>query len=820
MRRRYQLAPEVRGYALNEHVDYFSVIEPEGTTNIIANPKAAAALTGYTGVGAVLTRTAIRQRRGVYCVQVASSAATGRVEYDVSLSASTVYTWSLDVWAQGGRIVVLRVVNAAAQVFNQFALTGNGRWQRARVTFTTSGAATYTLQALGDNHTFFVDGYQVEEKDHDTTYCDGDLVGAVSGRTDFYWTGTGNGSASIRIGQCRIGGRVVNFREFGLRTIAILGLGLGGLRNVTLPNALLGGSTYQRTVRTERTFSIVVERDAYSLMGLLQDRGPLEDVLAPEVVAPDQPLVLRWQYYDDCGDLEGAPLDIMCLFEGGMEGRFDNHNQQRESLNFKIFAPAVATSVGNRGADLDHEDTVDFWWGAARREDWAWGDFDVTSNGTLIHQIVEGDSYIYVVGTFTNLNGIANADYVARYDKVGGTWSALSTGANAVVFCGAIAPNGDLYVGGDFTSIGGVAADRLAVWNGTVWAEVGGGANAIIRTVAFDSGGNLYVGGYLTLGGATALGYIGTWDGSAWDDLDGGMNQAPVLNLAIAADGTVYAGGDFTQAGGNAANLIAQWNGTAWSALGNGLNGQPEAIGIDPSGLLYVAGDFTLAGSNTVNYVAVWNGTAWSALNGGANSDLDDLTIDRHGNVYVVGTFTTIGDLDPVEHIAMWNGTVWVRVSLADFSTGATIIFSILVDGRDNLYAGLFNVTPPVTNASVAAQTTVTVGGSAPAYPVVTFTGPGVLYSLRNVTTDQVLYFDMTINAGETVTLTVTPSSMTMVSSFQGNVTDRILPGSSADFFLQSGANDIFLLIADDSGATNAEMEWQDNYISLSQAVR
>jgi hypothetical protein len=46
-----------------------------------------------------------------------------------------------------------------------------------------------------------------------------------------------------------------------------------------------------------------------------------------------------------------------------------------------------------------------------------------------------------------------------------------------------VGPDGLLYVGGDFTSVLGIPADRIARWNGTSWSAVRGGLNGSVNAL-------------------------------------------------------------------------------------------------------------------------------------------------------------------------------------------------------------------------------------------------------------------------------------------------------------------------------------------------
>ena len=105
----------------------------------------------------------------------------------------------------------------------------------------------------------------------------------------------------------------------------------------------------------------------------------------------------------------------------------------------------------------------------------------------------------------------------------------------------------------------------------------------------FDDGGGpaLYAGGDFTTAGGVAANRIAKWDGSSWTALGSGMNN-DVHALAVFDDGggpALYAGGAFTTAGGVAANRIAKWDGSSWSALGSGMTGMTSLRRLCPDGV-------------------------------------------------------------------------------------------------------------------------------------------------------------------------------------------------------------------------------------------
>ncbi len=108
-------------------------------------------------------------------------------------------------------------------------------------------------------------------------------------------------------------------------------------------------------------------------------------------------------------------------------------------------------------------------------------------------------------------------------------------GVNGDVNALVVDASGALYVGGNFTAAGAVAANNVAKWDGSAWSALGTGLNGVVRALALDGGGNLYAGGQFT-----SPAYVAKWSGTAWTALGSGMNSDV---YALAFDGTnLYAG--------------------------------------------------------------------------------------------------------------------------------------------------------------------------------------------------------------------------------------------------------------------------------------
>lgn len=250
-----------------------------------------------------------------------------------------------------------------------------------------------------------------------------------------------------------------------------------------------------------------------------------------------------------------------------------------------------------------------------------------------------------------------------------------------------------LYVGGVFTTAGGVVAHGIARWNGETWSALAGpsgvGVDGQVRALAvFDdgTGPNLYVGGSFTLAGGVTVNNIARWDGAQWSALDGpgGVGVSSWVDAMVVYDDgsgpALHVGGDFIVAGGVSVNRIAKWNGHAWSALatpvGVGVTGGTvHALTVFEDGAgdrpaLFVGGGFGAAGGVTASRIARWDGATWSALAGPGGEGVWGIHMGglvyalavfdggAGSSLHVGGDFETAGG-GVVNGIAAWDGSDW-----------------------------------------------------------------------------------------------------------------------------------------------------------------
>lgn len=216
---------------------------------------------------------------------------------------------------------------------------------------------------------------------------------------------------------------------------------------------------------------------------------------------------------------------------------------------------------------------------------------DVDSESASPDGMLNPDGTLNVDGAF---NGSLNLEgyNVTMDSKLGPVFSSdtgiLTPGIGHNVFAIAISGS-NIYVGGDFQDVDGIPeADFIAKWNGSAWSALGhngagnGSLNDGVRAIAV-SGVNVYVGGNFTnvSNYGTTMNdadYLALWEGNNWFHVGHNGAGNGSLNSSVAAlaiDGTnLYVGGHFTNVNNygtalGAADYIAKFNGTDWSSLGS-----------------------------------------------------------------------------------------------------------------------------------------------------------------------------------------------------------------------------------------------------------
>jgi len=260
-------------------------------------------------------------------------------------------------------------------------------------------------------------------------------------------------------------------------------------------------------------------------------------------------------------------------------------------------------------------------------------------NGVVWSQVIVGNT-VYVGGEFTKARpagAAAGTSEVSRnnlmaYNLATGVMTSFNPSLNGVVRTITASPDGSrIYVGGGFSTVGGVARSRLAAFStatGALLTDWKPTANNTVR----------------------ALGVFGS---------------------------TVYAGGSFSAVSGASRQKIASFNGptgTVGAWAGTIPDGAVNALTVSPNGdRVVIGGSFTsYNGSTTPGYGMAATlsssgaSTAWNIgkliKNAGPNGAILSLTSDADG-VYGTGYDYGAGAMFEGTFRASWNNgnTVWIE---------------------------------------------------------------------------------------------------------------------------------------------------------------
>jgi hypothetical protein len=243
------------------------------------------------------------------------------------------------------------------------------------------------------------------------------------------------------------------------------------------------------------------------------------------------------------------------------------------------------------------------------------------TDGDVFAISIAGSS-IYVGGDFTTYRGAA-AERLAKLDAASGALDTTFTGATGADGpVKAILPSGAaVYVGGDFHAYRGTPVRALLKVHATTGVAdatflAGHFMDGRVNVLALD-GNSLYAGGYSNdYRGTSARGPLKV--NATTGVLDTAFTQptgvdGEVYALFVTSD-SVYIGGSFPQYRGAPANNLvkvnkANGNLSSTFASGGDPNGDVRALAL-AGNVLYLGGDFDLYGTTTANQLARVNATS------------------------------------------------------------------------------------------------------------------------------------------------------------------------------------------------------------------
>ncbi|MGH3260844.1 MAG: hypothetical protein ACRDNS_02500, partial [Trebonia sp.] len=264
---------------------------------------------------------------------------------------------------------------------------------------------------------------------------------------------------------------------------------------------------------------------------------------------------------------------------------------------------------------------------------------------------------LYVGGAFTHVGGDSE-NKLASVSTADGTVSSSfhgDTGSTDDNVYSLLASPSELYVGGNFNSIGGLSRYRLAALDlSTGAADPGFRADADNTVDAIALGdGQLYVGGgFGTINGATGHPYLAALNpttGAVFSGFSAGLNGSPSTLAATA--GGVYAGGNISTPHNGAFELSATDGSLlpfdpGWDSSGN----YEGVLAIAPAGNQVALGGYFTMDRSYLELADATAGTFDPSFNAGLNGQVDGLAATAT-DLYAGGGFT-LSATGPQAHFA------------------------------------------------------------------------------------------------------------------------------------------------------------------------
>jgi hypothetical protein len=812
---------------------YF-IVSPRANTNLVKNPSFEVGTTGWSATGFTFVRSSTYSRRGVWSGKITDASIAG-TEYiastttDIAVTVGSQYTLTMDVkkvTATGTGSMRIHwftaasaYISASEKIFN----SGTHDWIRYTLTATAPATAAFasiifynTGLTVGSALEAYFDGVQFELAATASTFIDGDNKETINGIRQYGWNGTAHASTSYRLASTRSGGTLVDIETYA-KIINVDGLGIGPVENTSI-QLTNGTERHQASYVKSRYFTMSLVFEGASIGAIAAKRLALTNLIKPDLVIGNQLITLMYEGYNSSGVIDSETVEIKCEYVDGFSRASQRMYKEFTDLTFRM-PDAYMQKYGDSSAVLGFQTSVsNLGYVGKRSADGTWSALQTGLNDVVFKLLEGANGYIYAIGVFTDAGG-SGANYIAQYDPASNTWGKLvATQPNAPIYDATLDAAGNIIIVGGFTAVDGTAYARIAkITPAGVVSGFGTGLNAEGRGVEVDSAGRVWVVGDFTTANGVTVNRVTYWNGTTFVAIGTGANDW-IYDIAIDQSDNCYIAGWFTAVNGITSNYFAKVNTSGFTTLGD-FDAKPIKVDVDNNGNVYTAGSMTTIGAYSVpNGVAIWDGIKWFDAGLVATGNFSGIVFDKVTNkVYIGGDFTAINGISTVDAFVEYISVGSFRPLDIALPSSPTEVYSLLTSRTGSFYCA-FNATGTGTSATVTAGSVAT----ANSYPVITIAGQGTLWQIKNYTTGKALYFkNFTLLAGEVVTIDLRPGKITAESTFRGSVLSYILKGSNYDFELAPGSNNVSAyLYGSTTAASGITMTWRDNYHGIDGAQR
>ena len=693
---------------LNECEGTLWVISPKAATNLCTNPSFETDTNNWTaGVGSTITRTTAPWD-GAYGLSWATTAGV-YLQYGTTtpfkIGSNGYWAISFYCYSSTAKLtstITVEIISVSGTVIAKTIQPIATNWSRIVLNlYTSAGADDYKIRlSANQSITVIIDAVQIEQIALDgivasdavnlaTTYFDGSTIGTVSNSQvtspQYTWQGKAHASISTRSIGAANGGIPINLQNnLGFTIVGIIGADSPAPNNQIVSYNATDGATLQDILIPPRQITFVGRISGTDKTSLARKVSTFLEYFGRDTTAIRQPKYFIFQFKDGRENI-GQPMYFSGVIMNTANVPLSNDLAYTVSITVNMIDPFFyghtksgafsQTNMKINASSLsyipDFTQTTQYYDSYAQ-----YPGFDF-NGGSIKAMAVALDGSIFIGGNFTSVGAIANSAYIVKYVPSTNTISIMaSTAINALngnVSALAITPDGtDLWIGGAFTTANGVASNYIVrytiatgVWS-TFGAGTGGGVNAAVYAIAIKSK-------RLTSSGG----------GYPYD---------------------VYIGGAFTQSSAPATMYrMAHTSQTAnaWLAFGtgNGMNGDVYALAYNNNlDRLYIGGSFTTSQGGAANaftgicYVNIATIGTTVAFYTGVNVAAGGYVYSIYSNdvdntLYIGGSFTATFAGAALLRAASFNGVVWNQVDVG-FSNG--IVYEILPYNNGFAFFGTF----------------------------------------------------------------------------------------------------------------------------------
>jgi hypothetical protein len=674
---------------LNECDGTLWVISPKASTNLCTNPSfetdtnnwstsssivrvntpwAGAWSLSWSATSSVYldygtTTPFLIQSRGYYAISFYGYVAKklgGNLSYTITIEVFTTMGVSVAKMTQP-------ITNNWSRIILNFYVPSAIGTKNCTFRITTNTSNIVVIDAVQIEQTVDVSGSNIPPNQGATTYFDGSTASTVSNSQltspQYAWQGKAHASTSARSVGAANGGDLIDLQnKLGFTIVGVIGADNPAHNNQIVSFNGTDGASLQDILIPPRQITFIGRISSTDKTSLARKVSTFLQYFGRDTTAIRQPKYFVFQFKDGRESI-GQPMYFSGVIMNTANVPLSNDLAYTVSITvnmidpffyghtvgFRVSFSNLNNSYGSLSYIPDFTTTSDLTLSTYVQQLF-------TSNGNTRAIAVANDGTIFVGGDFTVFNGLANSAYIVKYVPSTNALSVLSSGINALngtVSALAITPDGDdLWIGGAFTTANGLAANRIArytiatgTWS-TYGAGAGGGVNAAVLAIAINP-----------------------------------------KRLASSGGGypyEVYIGGSFTSANAVPMYRIARTSQTAntWLAFGtgSGMNGDVLALAYNNNlNRLYIGGSFTTSQAGAANaftgicYINMATpGTTvafYTGVNVAAGGYVYSIyTSDVDNALYIGGSFTATFAGATLLRAASFNGVVWnqLDVGLSD----------------------------------------------------------------------------------------------------------------------------------------------------------